>query len=735
MAQAERRLRRPSAALGAWCSSAAWAALVWGPMAASAVVGFIDMDCFYVAVERQRSPGLLGVPCAVVQYNSRQRGGAPDLPASASRWVRGSSSGGIIAVSYEARSRGVTRQMNCQEARRRCPEIVLVQVPTAFGKADLQIYKDAGDRVVNLLSRRAGACEKRSVDEVAIDITAEAERLLRDSDWFTDLLPAARRSSHLADSAQSRSATAFSRDETRRGHAGQQVRGADFGDTSADARSPSAHEGGGWATASTWYTAERRLIAGAVVVAELRAAIASELGFTCSGGIAENKILAKLGCGLHKPNQQTVVLPGAVAALLRDLPLDRLPGLGGDLGAQVREALQVSTASELAAVPWARLETRFPRQATVLLELAEGRRSEPVQDRELCRSLSNCKTFGGSLALNTTHECEKWLHELAGELHQRYVRDVARNSRAPTRISVSVDTSSAGPAAAAAGGHSSRQKPFHLGPAGSAEQIAGAARDCFRRWSASCGRTDGALGVVSLGLSLSSMQPVAASRPVTSFFGAAVPAALAPVLRAESCSSGAPGAPPVDEEAAEDTDLGAARHAPGSRAEHHGSKAAGAHPVDVEAGAYHGLHAPVSAPGLHAEHRSSNEATDAYLVDVEAAEHHDPRATEDRGVQLVDSSNSEAEECCAPRSRRSTDPSRAVAPAVPAPSAGFEPPFEVDPWVWAELPPDVQAEVRGQLGLALHGVAGAQPLAKRRKGVGGSIDAFFKPAARRAAGA
>jgi hypothetical protein len=58
------------------------------------------------------------------------------------------------------------------------PIQVLVRVPTKFGKADLSIYKKAGNSVVGVLKRRAAACEKRSVDEVAIDITPEADRLL-----------------------------------------------------------------------------------------------------------------------------------------------------------------------------------------------------------------------------------------------------------------------------------------------------------------------------------------------------------------------------------------------------------------------------------------------------------------------------------------------------------------------------------------------------------------------------
>ena len=47
----------------------------------------------------------------------------------------------IIAVSYEARAAGVTRQMRGDDARKVCPSIRLVQVPEVRGKADLTKYK------------------------------------------------------------------------------------------------------------------------------------------------------------------------------------------------------------------------------------------------------------------------------------------------------------------------------------------------------------------------------------------------------------------------------------------------------------------------------------------------------------------------------------------------------------------------------------------------------------------
>ena len=64
---------------------------------------------------------------------------------------------------------------------------------------------------------------------------------------------------------------------------------------------------------------------------------------TTGAGVAHTKLLAKLCSGLNKPNKQTVVPQSSVAGLLRDLPLERLRGLGGGLGQRVRAALRVHT--------------------------------------------------------------------------------------------------------------------------------------------------------------------------------------------------------------------------------------------------------------------------------------------------------------------------------------------------------------------------------------------------------
>ncbi|PPD86445.1 hypothetical protein GOBAR_DD16630 [Gossypium barbadense] len=127
----------------------------------SRVIAHVDMDCFYVQVEQRKQPQLRGLPTAVVQYNE-WKGGA------------------LIAVSYEARKFGVKRSMRGEEAKEVCPQVQLVQVPVARGKADLSGYRNAGSEVVSILARR-GRCERASIDEVYLDLTDAAEMMLADN--------------------------------------------------------------------------------------------------------------------------------------------------------------------------------------------------------------------------------------------------------------------------------------------------------------------------------------------------------------------------------------------------------------------------------------------------------------------------------------------------------------------------------------------------------------------------
>ena len=127
------------------------------------VIALIDMDCFYCQVESRLDPELVGKPVAVVQYKD---------------WK----GGGIIAVNYEARAFGVTRNMRGDQAKELCPEIVLCRVPEVRGKADLSKYRNAGREVIEVLLTFGATVERASVDEAYIDLTKLVGDRMADDD-------------------------------------------------------------------------------------------------------------------------------------------------------------------------------------------------------------------------------------------------------------------------------------------------------------------------------------------------------------------------------------------------------------------------------------------------------------------------------------------------------------------------------------------------------------------------
>lgn len=50
-----------------------------------------------------------------------------------------------------------------------------------------------------------------------------------------------------------------------------------------------------------------KLLIASSIVSEIRTAVKEQTGYECSAGIAHNKVLAKLVCGLNKPNKQTII--------------------------------------------------------------------------------------------------------------------------------------------------------------------------------------------------------------------------------------------------------------------------------------------------------------------------------------------------------------------------------------------------------------------------------------------
>ncbi len=103
----------------------------------------LDLDSFFVSVERLINPKLIGMPVL----------------------VGGSSDRGVVAsCSYEARAFGIHSAMPMRMARQLCPEAIIV-------RGDHAQYSKYSDLVTEIINEKVPMYEKSSIDEFYIDLT------------------------------------------------------------------------------------------------------------------------------------------------------------------------------------------------------------------------------------------------------------------------------------------------------------------------------------------------------------------------------------------------------------------------------------------------------------------------------------------------------------------------------------------------------------------------------------
>jgi DNA polymerase-4 len=129
------------------------------------------------------------------------------------------------------------------------------------------------------------------------------------------------------------------------------------------------------------------------VAEELREAVRTATGLTCSVGLAPNKLLAKIASELNKPDGLALVTANEVPTHIWPLPVRRLHGVGPK-AEQLLATLGVRTIGELANAPPGPLGAAFgTRHAAQLIEAAHGHDDRPVVTHSEPVSISRETTF------------------------------------------------------------------------------------------------------------------------------------------------------------------------------------------------------------------------------------------------------------------------------------------------------------------------------------------------------
>lgn len=115
-------------------------------------------------------------------------------------------------------------------------------------------------------------------------------------------------------------------------------------------------------------------------------------GLTCSIGLAPVRFLAKIASDLDKPDGLTVIEPDQVRDFLRDLPVGKIPGVGGRT-LEILRSLGVRTVGDVLRFGPESWEARLGSWGPTLWERAQGIDPRPVEPGGEAKSSGAENTF------------------------------------------------------------------------------------------------------------------------------------------------------------------------------------------------------------------------------------------------------------------------------------------------------------------------------------------------------
>lgn len=208
-----------------------------------------DVDCFYAQVEEVRNPVLKDKPLGVFQKHI------------------------VVTSNYNARKYGVTKCMTITEAKKLCPNLVLVN------GEDLINYRRMSQSIFDVVHEYGSAVEKLGFDENYIDVT------------------------DLVNTRLSNKTITETEHNFHTYPPNTSVHECDCG-------------------------CGERLLEGALIAEEIRKDLFDKLMIKTCAGISHNKLLAKLVGSVNKPNSQTILVAAYDVEFMRSLErLSKITGM------------------------------------------------------------------------------------------------------------------------------------------------------------------------------------------------------------------------------------------------------------------------------------------------------------------------------------------------------------------------------------------------------------------------
>lgn len=150
---------------------------------------------------------------------------------------------------------------------------------------------------------------------------------------------------------------------------------------------------------------------------EIKKSVFENQGISCSVGVANSKIVAKIATDMNKPDGLTIVKPEKVTAFLSPLSVSKIPGVGKVTQKILSDRFHVETIADLRNTPLEDLKDAFGRSGLWLYNVSNGIDASEVVESWDPVSISSETTFQedeGDFA-----KVKQVMDEVARDVHRR----------------------------------------------------------------------------------------------------------------------------------------------------------------------------------------------------------------------------------------------------------------------------------------------------------------------------